>query len=298
TRVPVDGGSPKKLDGDSLETTLDVATLVSLAPGTALYVYLSPPANNLRYFVDMYNQAVTDDKVDTVNTSYSQCETSFMNTFAAAADAVEEQGGAEGITFHASAGDHGTRTYACPKKPISVGTPTDTPHNISVGGTRMAVNDKTGVETSEVGWDDPGCCATGGGVSTLFPVPQYQLGVKNIIKGGRNLPDIAFDASPYTGESVYIEGQWIGVVGGTSLSSPIFGAGMSIVNEMRNRRAGFFNLAMYKTWEANGYSKGNTVYLRDITSGTLPPYKAQTGYDQMTGIGAMLFGNFAAILPK
>ena len=41
--------------------------------------------------------------------------------------------------------------------------------------------------------------ATGGGVSVVMKLPKYQRGVKNIIKGGRNLPDISFDASPGSG---------------------------------------------------------------------------------------------------
>ncbi|MBD5654614.1 MAG: S8/S53 family peptidase [Candidatus Eremiobacteraeota bacterium] len=295
TRVLVDGGPPKGISGDSVETTLDVETIVSIAPGTALYVYEAPGSDDLRYFVDMYNQAVTDDKVDTVNTSYSECETAFIPSFPKAADAVEEQGGSEGITFHASTGDYGTETYGC--NGVTVGSPTDTPHNVAIGGTIEDVNHTTGQETSEVGWND-NSGATGGGVSTVFPIPQYQLAVKTIIKGGRNIPDVAFDASPYTGESLYYEGRFQGPIGGTSLSSPIFGAGLTIVDQMRNRRAGFFNLALYRTWQANGYAKGKTVYFRDITSGSIPPYKAGPGYDQMSGIGAMLFGNFGALLPK
>ena len=74
----------------------------------------------------------------------------------------------------------------------------------------MTVNSQTGFETSEIGWADSSG-ATGGGVSVVFKkVPMYQRHVKNIIKGGRNLPDIAFDASPFTGESWYVEGRWNG----------------------------------------------------------------------------------------
>ncbi len=295
TRVLVDGGPPKGLSGDSVETTLDVETIVSIAPGTALYVYEVPGEPDLRYFTDMYNQAVTDNKVDTVNTSYSECETAFIPSFPKAADAIEKQGGALGITFHASTGDNGTQTYGC-NSGVTVGTPTDTPHNIAVGGTIEHVDTKTGKETSEVGWNDSSG-ATGGGVSGVFAVPFYQKNVKNIITKGRNIPDISFDASPYTGESLYYAGQFQGPIGGTSLSSPIFGAGLTIVNQVRNARAGFFNPILYKTWLANGYSNGSTVYFRDIVSGTIAPYKAGPGYDQMSGIGAMLFSNFAGILP-
>ena len=47
---------------------------------------------------------------------------------------------------------------------------------------------------------------------------------------GRNLPDLAFDASPYTGESLYYDGRFQGPIGGTSLSSPIFAAGLTVID--------------------------------------------------------------------
>ena len=295
TRVLVDGGPPKGISQDSVETTLDVETIVSIDPATSLYVYEAPTEPDLRKFTDMYNQVVTDNKVDTVNTSYSECETAFIPTFPKAADAIFKQGGALGITFHSSTGDNGTRTYGCNGSAPTVGTPADAPHNVAIGGTIEAVDHTSGQETSEIGWNDSSG-ATGGGVSTVLKLPTYQHSVPGIIKTGRNLPDISFDASPFTGESLYFEGQFQGPIGGTSLSSPIFGAGLTAIDQMRNSRAGYFNPALYTTWLADGYSNGSTVYFRDIVSGSIGPYQAKSGYDQMSGIGAMLFGNFGALL--
>ena len=287
TRVAVDGGAPPGLTGDSVETELDVETVVGIDPDTALYLYTVPGEPDLRYFTDMYNQAVQDNKVGTVNTSYSECETAFVPSFPKAADKIFEQGAAEGITFHASSGDDGVYTYGCSNE-VSVGTPTDTPHNVSIGGTTEEVDHTTGQETSEVGWS----YGTGGGVSVVFKVPSYQKGVKNVIKGGRNLPDVAFDADPNTGTSLYYNGRFQGPIGGTSLASPIFGAGMTAVNQLNKSRAGYLNPTMYKAWAKVGYGKGKKAYFRDITQGTIGVYSAMTGYDQMSGIGAMLFGTF------
>jgi pseudomonalisin len=297
TRVLVDGGPPPGNGGpDTGEATLDAETLVSLAPGTALYSYEVPSSATLQYFIDGYNKIVSDNKVDTVNTSYSECETAFIPTFPTMAQHVELQGNALGITFHASSGDDGVHTYGCGNT-VSVGTPTDTPNNISVGGTRMTVNSQTGFETSEIGWADSSG-ATGGGVSVVFKkVPKYQRKVMNVIKPGRNLPDVAFDASPFTGESWYVEGGWNGPIGGTSLASPIFGAALTEIDQLRNKRAGFFNRPLYNTWKKHGYMNGSTLYWRDITVGSIPPYGAKTGYDQMTGIGAMDATNFGKLLP-
>ena len=291
TRVLVDGGPPSGISQDSVEATLDVETLVSIDPGTAIYAYEAPTAPDLRYFIDMYTQIVQDNFADTVNTSYSECETAFIPSFPKAADKIFKQGAALGITFHASTGDNGTSTYGCYTSQPTVGTPADDPHQVAIGGTLLGVDRTSGKETSEVGWN-----GTGGGFSSVMKLPKYQKGVPNIIKTGRNLPDVSFDASPESGESFYFEGAFQGPIGGTSLASPIFGAGLTIVDQMMKSRAGYFGPTLYATWTKNGYGAGKKLYLRDITVGSIGAYSAGPGYDQMTGIGAIIFGNFGKLL--
>ncbi|HEY6486215.1 MAG TPA: S53 family peptidase, partial [Candidatus Cybelea sp.] len=276
TRVLVDGGPPPGLSGDSVEATLDVETLVSIAPGTAIYAYEAPQASDLRYFTDMYTQIVQDNIADTVNTSYSECETAFIPSFPKAADQIFKQGAALGITFHSSTGDNGTETYGCNGSQPTVGTPADARHQVAIGGTAMDVDHTTGKETSEVGWSDF-TGATGGGVSIVMRLPRYQRGVTNVIKSGRNLPDISFDASPLTGESFYFDGSFQGPIGGTSLASPIFGAGLTIMDQMVSSRAGNFDPNLYALWTKNGYGSGKKVFLRDITSGSIGAYSAGPG---------------------
>ncbi len=290
-RVLVDGGPPPGLGPDSDETTLDVETIVSLAPGTALYVYEAPydePTNG--NFIDIYNQVVSDNLVDTLNSSYTYCEKAIKpHSYPVAINKIFAQGNALGITFHAAAGDSGSYSYGCNNK-IHIGEPVDAPNNVAVGGTSLSVNSQ-GQETGEVGWD-----GTGGGISDIFKVPAYQHSVPGVIHRGRNIPDLAFDADPGTGESFYFDGGFDGPIGGTSLASPIFGAALTEIDQLQNGRAGAFNVTLYKTWLANGYTSGATTYFRDITVGSIPPYGAKTGYDQMSGIGAMLVANFASLL--
>jgi kumamolisin len=238
---------------------------------------------------------VSDNFVDTLNSSWAGCETK-TPMFFRSLDAIEEQGSAEGITFHAAAGDWGVHGHNCWQK-VSVSGPASTPHNVAVGGTTLVVDPNTGEETSEVGWNLPGEGATGGGVSVLFKVPSYQKNVPNLIARGRNVPDVAFDADYYTGEAFYFDGSFDNFVGGTSLSSPIFGAALTEINQLQNSRSGYFNVTLYKAWRANGYGSGSKLYFRDITQGSIPPYYAQPGYDQMSGIGALQANNFAALLP-
>jgi kumamolisin len=296
TRVPIDGGPPAFPNGDAGETTLDVETIVSLAPGTALYVY-EPPGYHLETDItDTYNTVVSDDVVDTLNSSWYGCERQGRQLWKAL-DAIEKQGSAEGITFHGIAGDRGPHGRGSCLQNLSVNAPGSTPHDIDLGGTTLVV-DGNGNETSEIGWNDAGGPATGGGVSVVFNLPSYQKNVPNIIASGRNVPDLAFDADPYTGTSYYFNGAWIGPEGGTSMSSPIFGAALTEMDQLQNSRSGLFNVTLYKTWLANGYGSPSALYFRDITQGSIPPYFAQPGYDQMTGIGAMQVNNFAALLQR
>lgn len=284
-RVLVDGGPPQGNGPDSIETALDVEQIVSIAPGTALYVYevtYDEPTN--ANFIDIYNQVVTDDKVDTLNTSYGYCETAMPDGYPASLNAVAKQGNALGITFHSASGDSGSGWDGCTG--VAVATPVDIPHNVGIGGTTLFV-DSNGNETNEVGWD-----GSGGGVSVLFGVPNYQKNVPTLIAGGRNIPDLAFDADPGSGASYYFGGGWAGPIGGTSMASPIFGASLTEMNQVLGSRAGHFNVKLYKKWLANGYGSGPNTYFRDITSGSIPPYHAGPGYDQMSGIGAMLVNKF------
>jgi kumamolisin len=180
---------------------------------------------------------------------------------------------------------------------VSVSGPASTPHNIAVGGTTLAVDPHTGDETSEVRWNLPGEGATGGGVSVVFKVPSYQKNVPNVLASGRNVPDVAADADYYTGEAFYFNGAFDNFVGGTSLSSPIFGAALAEINQLQNSRSGYLNVTLYKTWLAHGYASGSTLYFRDITQGSIPPYFAQPGFDQMSGIGALQANTFRPASP-
>ena len=113
----VDGGPPPGIRTDSDETTLDVETIVSLAPGTALYVYEAPydePTNG--NFIDIYNQVVSDNMVDTLNTQLqlSARRRSMPHSYPdAPSTRSSSQGNALGITFHAVAGDSGDYHYGC-----------------------------------------------------------------------------------------------------------------------------------------------------------------------------------------
>jgi kumamolisin len=287
SRVLVDGGPPSgDQDGDSIETTLDVETIVSNAPGTALYVYEMPALSN-QDITDSYNKVVSDNLVDTANSSFGGSELAIGKTTVEAWDSIAEQGGALGITFHASSGDSGSDGGA-------VEAPASSPHFVAIGGTDLSV-DSNGNYTGETGWS-----GSGGGVSHVFPVPKYQKSITGVLKTGRNVPDLAFDADPYTGAAYYYGGSWntaYNPLGGTSLASPIFGASLTETDEVLGARTGLAAVDIFAFFKKNGYGT-TTTYFHDITSGSNGEYRAGTGYDRVTGIGSTDAFNLVAAFEK
>ena len=79
---------------------------------------------------DAYNAIVSDNKVDTANSSFGGCEALDGKTVQAWS-AIAEQGAAKGITFHAATGDSGASLCAS--------APASSPYMVAVGGTALTV---------------------------------------------------------------------------------------------------------------------------------------------------------------
>jgi subtilase family serine protease len=174
-----------------------------------------------------------------------------------------------GATFFASSGDAGA----------GITWPAASPNVVAVGGTTLKLN-PNGSVASETGWS-----GSGGGVSSIEVEPAYQSTYG--IPGANNhrcVPDVSYDADPYTGVSVYDSygyGGWL-VVGGTSAGAPQWAAIQSLGNSATNSN-------FYKDANANYAS-----YFRDITIGS-NGYPAATGYDYVTGLGSPLTTNYAPV---
>lgn len=283
-RVPINGGaSPGNEAPDTVETTLDVEAVVSLAPGTALYVYEIPTLSG-KNITDAYNKIVTDNKADVVSSSFGGCEDGFAST-ARSWNAIVEQGVAKGITFSAGSGDGGGGL--CGESPAT-GT-----YFVAVGGTSLSIGEN-GAWFSEVAWS-----GSGGSVSSVFPQPTWQQSVTGTNNRGRNIPDIAFDADPQTGMAFYLNGYgWnsqYNPIGGTSLASPIYAAAVTEIDQVKNGRVGLDAPTVYSVWKNQGYG-GAAPSFHDITVGGNGAYYAAPGYDLVTGIGSVDAWNIAAQL--
>lgn len=160
--------------------------------------------------------------------------------------------------------------------------PAASPYVLSAGGTQITL-DAEGNYVSETAWS-----GSGGGISAYETEPSYQSSfpIPQDPQNLRGVPDVAYNASPATGYSIYDSygyGGWL-VVGGTSASAPQWAALIAIINASRGSNFSSVNALLY----AAAKSSENTI-LHDIVTGTNGSCgyycQAQIGYDYVTGFG-------------
>ena len=114
-----------------------------------------------------------------------------------------------GVTVLAASGDDGASDGDTSGTP-TVDFPAASPYVVGCGGTKLTISGST--ISSEQAWNELSANegATGGGVSEVFALPSFQQSA-NVPKApngfvGRGVPDVAGDADPETGYSVWSMG--------------------------------------------------------------------------------------------
>lgn len=280
TAVSVDGGknSPSNANSADGEVMLDIEIAAAVAPGANIAVYFAP--NTDQGFVDAVSTAVHDNKNNpsVVSISWGSAEANWTGQAMKALDSACQSAAALGVTITVAAGDNGSSDGATGN---NVDFPASSPHVLACGGTKLLASNS--VITSEVVWNelatDEG--ATGGGVSTVFPLPSWQSGAgvpkPTNSAGGRGVPDVAGDADPSTGYSIRVDGQDL-VIGGTSAVAPLWAGLLAVANAQNGQSAGFLQPLLYP-------AKAKAAF-RDITSGNNGAFSAGPGWDACTGLGS------------
>jgi subtilase family serine protease len=275
----VDGGQGTPTSGGQTEVDLDIEAIQGMAPGASQIVYEAPePSSNASFEqeeIDEANQIVSDDSVQVVSMSWGMCEASRTAATMQSADNAFAQGAAEGIGWYAASGDSGSAD--CSLRRTGVDFPASDPNVTGVGGTTLTVSG--GGYGGETAWS-----GSGGGVSTVFSAPSYQAG-----SGGKEtVPDVAADADPSSGLTIYSGGRW-GGVGGTSLAAPLWASFATLYDQTTGGDLGSANAQLYA---AAGSGSG----FHDITSGNNGGFTAGPGYDEVTGNGSYDFTALTAAL--
>jgi subtilase family serine protease len=284
--VLVDGSSGGAGSGAG-EVTLDIELQIALAPGASKVIVYEGP-NSITGVVDTYNRIATDNLAKQISTSWGLPEASNSASARSSENSAFQQMAAQGQSIFAAAGDSGAFDNG---SSLSVDDPASQPFMVGVGGTRLTTG--TGASyTSERTWNGGSVSAGagGGGKSVIWSIPSYQSGVVSAASQGsttmRNVPDVALDADPNTGYSIYFQGGWY-LFGGTSCAAPLWAGFTALVNQQRvlNGTAllGFANPPLYTVAKGARY----TTDFHDIADGSTNLfYPAVTGYDDATGWGS------------
>jgi kumamolisin len=287
TAVPVDGGSNAptgSADGPDGEVQLDIEVAGALAPGAALSVYFSP--NTDQGFADAIADAAHAGPTPTaISISWGGPEDSWTAQSRQAMDSACEDAVALGITVLVAAGDNGSADGESDGK-SHCDYPASSPYALACGGTRLSI-DASGAIAGEVVWNDgTGGGATGGGVSTLYPVPTWQSGAgvpENADSGaaGRGVPDVSGNADPESGYQILVDGG-SSVVGGTSAVAPLWAALVARLAQQAGRPLGLLQPLLYEGVKPGVAQAG----FQDVTSGSNGAYTAGPGWDACTGLGS------------
>jgi len=359
--VNIDGGPGAPSDAsDSIETTLDVEQSGGIAPGANIIVYQAP--NTEKGFADAFAAAVETNSAETLSTSWGKWEWLFGNNSVQTFHELFLRAAIQGQTVFAASGDYGPYDVdAYPPcfssstcfLTFSVNYPASDPAITAAGGTTLAGNQKLCLNaactppyyTIDIlhegvwGWDyllglcdaigqDPITCGifplgSGGGVSTLFEVPSYQLSLpgiqlsqpdQNVVFNekkymlpsnfpGRNLPDVSFNADPDTGYAIYYTSDVSGFGiktfwGGTSFVAPQLNGVSALFGEYLQSRLGLLNDPFYRLALSGQAYTNPGAPLRAIPYGDNWFYQGNNGYSLGAGLGTLDVANFAEFLRK
>jgi kumamolisin len=279
TAVSVDGGQNQTGSDADGEVMLDIEVVGALAPGARIAVYFAP--NTDQGFYDAISQAAHDtgNRPSVISISWGGPEDSWTAQSLQAMESALEDAVALGVTVAAAAGDSGSSDGESDGQP-HVDYPASSAYVLACGGTRLEASGSA--IASETVWNEDAANegATGGGVSTAFPLPSWQQNAQvPAAPGGgtgRGVPDVAGDADPLTGYRIRLDGQ-DQVIGGTSAVAPLWAALVARFNQQLGSPLGDPHPAFYQI---------GTKAFRDITTGDNGDYRAGTGWDACTGLGS------------
>ncbi len=314
-QVIVNGNDPGDLGFDEdTEADLDVEWSGAVAKKASIIFVVSKSTSSTDG-VDLSAQYIVDNNLAPVmSTSFGACESDLGTAENSFYDNLWQQAAAQGITAFVSSGDAGAAGCNVGSDTTGSGPGVNglasTPYNVAVGGTEFNegsgsywnTTNGTGYESAksyipETAWNESGnvsggsgLWATGGGASSIYSKPVWQVSPGVPADGSRDLPDISLSAAGHDAYLVEIQGSFY-AVSGTSASSPSFAGLMALAVQNTGQRQGNANVRLYQLGSAQ-YSSGGPMVFHDITSGNnsvpgVTGYSCTTGYDLATGLGSV-----------
>lgn len=319
--------------GDETEADVDVEWAGAIAPN-ANVVFITASDTSGNGVTDAISYAIDNDVAPILSISYGSCEADNSATTVQTLNNLFQQANAEGMTILAASGDtgaaecdSGVQEYNA-SHGLAVQFPASSPYVTAIGGTELAAygsgywdstnNGSNGSALSyipEVVWNDGFQSASGGGASKLIPKPDWQTGAGVPADNARDVPDLAFTASPSVSGLLFCGHNWcsngflnstsyLDVVGGTSVGPPPFAGVLALIVQSEGTGTGLGNINpnLYSLAQISGNAFHDVTYgtndqacqlsTPDCVQGSLG-YTAGAGYDQATGWGSVDASNFA-----
>nr|WP_321986873.1 protease pro-enzyme activation domain-containing protein [uncultured Lichenicoccus sp.] len=352
-RVYVNGGATTAqgiANGSIDEASLDVEESITGAPGAHVVLYDIPDLAD-DDIIAGYTAIDEANEADVVSSSFGGCELEYTAAFNGGVDITAivrtehelfEQGNAQGISFLASSGDEAG--LSCPTVSYypdgtngnfipSVSVPAADTNVTAVGGTNMVTKHTAGSldssYVSENAWSDPeipydiyglgatvsgGYWGAGGGLSTLFTRPLYQIASNTGTLTRRAMPDIgmqvggcpagisslpcnggdqAINGNGNTDRSYVItavNGAFEGLIG-TSIASPELAGATALLVEQYGRMGNLNNyiyaVSAVQALAGGKPSQPTTVFHRAIPgyNGVVPNGTLGNLYNYTSGVG-------------
>ena len=304
------------------ETTQDICVAASAAPGANIVVYFAPGTE--QGWIEVFLRAIWPDRNDfrdgvdppsVLSCSFGltpgddQRGESYV-TFVSIVmldsffllDAV-----VRGVTICACTGDNGSQgSPNLTDGHAHVWYPASDPFVLAVGGTTLGKTESG--DWVEYVWND-GSGASGGGVSDVFSVPDYQIhpGVPESVNPsppfaarGRGIPDVAANASLSSGYPMFFCGGPY-IAAGTSAATPLWAGLIARINSHQPNpwgNIGWVNPLLYHFAVSLSLFNPLNALWRDPHNSNLAGcptnngyngikgYRAASGWDACTGWGS------------
>jgi tripeptidyl-peptidase-1 len=287
---------------------LDVEYITGVANGVTTWVYSYPDFDFCNDLLVWANDVAGESQhPSVVSLSYGSQKIDFCDatTISRLSEDVQKLG-AMGITVVIASGDDGSGGMSRQGSnggKLSPSFPASIPYALAVGSTFF----ESGLSGEEMATTQFG---SGGGFSYDYEMPSYQAsavkaylakspktGTKKYATNGRASPDVALLGENF---AVVDGGQTISV-GGTSASTPSWGAIISLLNEDclaasgGKKTLGFVNPLFYQNPDAfTDITKGSNAVGENAASG----WKCTEGWDAATGLGTPAFTKLQAVVQK
>jgi len=263
------GGTVNNPNGDlnsTIENTIDVESIGMCCPSSKLTIVLYIAPNSFSSFISIISAILNDQQYvpNAISISWGAPEVYYDNNTLNQINSALLNAVNRNINVIVATGDNGSND--------GVGGsgnycdfPSSSPNVVACGGTYLnCPNYIYDSNTKEIAWS-----SGGGGISSIFAKPVYQNGISGT---KRSTPDVSLVADPNSGV-LYLINNTQYVIGGTSISTPIF-AGFLAASNTKN----FINPIIYNS---------GVLSFHDITNGANGKYSAKVGYDNCTGFGSI-----------